>query len=430
MNILIVDDNTTNRMILNALLDDYMDSNSGVLFEVDEAKNGLDAVKQSENKLYDIIFIDINMPVMDGIEACRKIRSKDSKVMLIAVSDTEDPYKRAEILDNGAEDYISKPVDSDIFNSRLKNYILLVESRNKENQSSNVANLYTNKVFSRHTMFMLDSEDSIAEFWEFFLLNAKRKSNHLSDVVRVIVAIVDKQLRLENSSRVYIEESDEKQYFTLVHIDVLAKKVIESLLVKNGMEDGYKLTDKKISFELIKTKQYIDEIKEVSIEEEKIEVVSMDFVSNALQVFDYIEADDLVDLEEYSENLNSLMLLVGGGSLEQNDIIEMCSYLDRVSTLLTPYTEVYAIANAIGELSADLSSHIEEFTKNSQMLGPMCIAFSHDLMTWIRQSFHTGAPSVEFMNDTIVVNAQTIASMLKMDESAASDDNFDDIFDF
>ena len=306
----------------------------------------------------------------------------------------------------------------------------MVESRNKENQSSNVANLYTNKVFSRHTMFMLDSEDSIAEFWEFFLLNAKRKSNHLSDVVRVIVAIVDKQLRLENSSRVYIEESDEKQYFTLVHIDVLAKKVIESLLVKNGMEDGYKLTDKKISFELIKTKQYIDEIKEVSIEEEKIEVVSMDFVSNALQVFDYIEADDLVDLEEYSENLNSLMLLVGGGSLEQNDIIEMCSYLDRVSTLLTPYTEVYAIANAIGELSADLSSHIEEFTKNSQMLGPMCIAFSHDLMTWIRQSFHTGAPSVEFMNDTIVVNAQTIASMLKMDESAASDDNFNDIFDF
>ena len=436
MNILIVDDNATNRMVLDALLDDYMDSNSGIQFEVDEAKDGLEAVQKSKNKAYDVIFMDINMPMMDGLEACKRIRAKDSKVMLIAVSAAEDAQKRAEILDNGAEDYISKPVDSDIFNSRLKNYITLVDSRNKESQSSSVANLYTNKVFSRHTMFMLDSEDSVAEFWEFFLLNARTKSNHLSDVIRTIVAIVDKQMKLENNNRVYIEESDEKQYFTLVNIDVLPKKVIELLLIKNSMEDGYKLTDKKISFELIKTKQYTEEIKQeeeklAPVEEIKEEITPMDFVSTSLHIFDYMDIDDLKDLEEYSENLNSLMLLVGGGSLEDEDIVEMCSYLDRVSALLSPYSEIYVISSAIGELSADLSSHIEEFTKNSQMLGPMCIAFSNDLMTWIKQSFYTGAPSVEFMNDTIAVNAKTIASMLKMDETPTeSVDDFDDIFDF
>ena len=441
MNILVVDDNATNRMVLDALLDDYMSSNSEISFEVDEAKDGLDALNQSKNKSYDIIFMDINMPVMDGVEACKRIRAEDSKVMLIAVSAAEDSEKRAEILDKGAEDYISKPVDSDVFNSRLKNYISLVESRNKESQSSSVANLYTNKVFSRHTMFMLDSEDSIAEFWEFFLLNARRKSKHLSDVVRVVVAIVDKQMKLNNNSRVYIEESDTMQYFTLVNIDALPKKVVELLLIKNSMEDGYKLTDKKISFELIKTKQYINEDKEEPIiqkeavaavvKEQSYEMPTTEFVSEALQVFDYIDADDLLDLEEYSENLNSLMLLVGGGSLVAEDVVEMCGYLDRVSTLLTPYAEVYAISHAIGELSSDLSSHIEEFTKNSEMLGPMCIAFSNDLMAWIQQSFHTGAPSVEFMNDTIVVNTQTIISMLKMDEiPAESVDDFDDIFDF
>jgi len=440
MNILIVDDNATNRMVLDALLDDYMDSNSGVEFTVDEAKDGLEAVEKSENKSYDIIFMDINMPVMDGVEACRRIRANDTKVMLIAVSAAEDVQKRAEILDNGAEDYISKPVDADIFNSRLKNYILLVESRKKESQSSSIANLYTNKVFSRHTMFMLDSEDSVAEFWEFFLLNARTKSNHLSDVIRTIVAIVDKQMKFSDKSRVYIEESEEKQYFTLVNIDVLPKKVIELLLIKNGMEDGYKLTDKKISFELIKMKQYAQEIKEETKKEVKQEAtpekvkenpVEQEYVSNSLQVFDYMDQDDLLDLEEYSENLNSLMLLVGGGSLEKEDISEMCGYLDRVSALLAPYSEIYVIANAIGELSSDLSSHIEEFSKNSQMLGPMCVAFSNDLMAWIQQSFHTGAPSVEFMNDTIVVNAQTIVSMLKMDETPTeSVDDFDDIFDF
>ena len=61
----------------------------------------------------------------------------------------------------------------------------------------------------------------------------------------------------------------------------------------------------------------------------------------------------------------------------------------------------------------------------------MCSAFSKDLTSWIDQSFHTGAPSADFMNDTIVVNCDTIGSMLKMDETPAdSADDFDDIFDF
>ena len=46
-------------------------------------------------------------------------------------------------------------------------------------------------------------------------------------------------------------------------------------------------------------------------------------------------------------------------------------------------------------------------------------------------SFYTGAPSVDFMNDTIVVNCQTIGNMLKINETPADNlEDFDDIFDF
>ena len=438
MKILIVDDNATNRMVLDALLDDYMDSNPEIKFEVDMAKDGQEAVSKAEISTYNIVFMDINMPVMDGVEASRIIRSKDSKVMIIAISAAEDAEKRVEILDNGAEDYISKPVDADIFSSRLKNYITLSESRHKESVSTKVVNLYTNKVYSRHTMFLLDSEDSIAEFWEFFLLNARMKSDHLSDVVRTIVAIVDKQMSLNNTNRVYIEESETKQYFTLVNIDVLPPKVITLLLKKNSLTDGYKVTDKKITFELLKVKQYEVDKSEPIIQESVLEVVSTPVVeeemalhsSVALQVFDYIDPDDLQDLEEYADSLNSLMLLVGGGALEDEDIYEMCGYLDKISTLLAPYSEVFVIANALGELSVSLSANVDVFTANSATMGPMCNAFSNDLMNWIKQSFHTGAPSVEFMNDTIVVNSQTITSMLTMDAAPAAEEDFDDIFDF
>ncbi len=439
MNILIVDDNTTNRMVLDAFLDDYMDSNSEIKFSVDMAKDGVEAVDLAKKTSYSIIFMDINMPKMDGIEASRIIRSHDTQTMIIAVSAAEDSEKKIEILDNGAEDYISKPVDADIFNSRLRNYISLAQARTKENINNKEINLYTNKVFSRHTTFLLDSEDSVAEFWEFFLLNARIKSNHLSDIIRVIVAIADKQMPIDNSNKVYVEESDEKQYFTLVGIDALPIQVVKLLLKKNNVQDGYKLTKEKLSFELLKIKQYEDEIEEEKAPEKEItpivvpQQIQEDVIlhSQSLQVFDYLDADDLLDLEEYAENLNSLMLLVGGGALEADDIMEMCTYLDQISALLAPYTEVYVISTALSELSTSLSSHLDVFQTNSSTLGPMCNAFSNDLMGWIQQSFHTGAPSVDFMNDTIAVNSQTIASMLTMDEEApASDDDFDDIFDF
>ncbi len=434
MNILIVDDNTTNRIVIDAFLDDYMESNSDIKFAVDMAKNGLEAVTLAEKTSYSIIFMDINMPNMDGIEASRLIRSHDTKAMIIAVSAAEDAEKKIEILDNGAEDYISKPVDADIFHSRLRNYISLSQARTKENINTKEMNLYTNKVFSRHTTFLLDSEDSVAEFWEFFLLNARTKSNHLSDVVRVIVAIVDKQMRIEKKNRVYIEDSQEKQYFTLVGINVLPLQVVKLLLKKNNINKGYKLTSDKISFELLQIEQDQVEIeKEVKpvVEKKLLQEENITINSQALQVFDYLDSDDLLDLEEYADSLNSLMLLVGGGALEVDDIVEMCTYLDQISALLSPYTEVYAISAALADLSACLSTHIDAFQTHSSTLGPMCNAFSNDLLSWIQQSFHTGAPSVEFMNDTIVVNSQTIASMLKMDEEApAGDDDFDDIFDF
>ncbi len=442
MKILIVDDNTTNRMLLDAYLDDYMESNSTTKFTVDMAKDGVEAVQMVKETQYNLIFMDINMPNMDGVEASKVIRSLDATVMIIAVSAAEDEEKKIEILNNGAEDYISKPVDADIFHSRLKNYILLSQARKKENVNAKGINLYTNKVFSRHTTFLLDSEDSVAEFWEFFLLNVSKKSDHLSDVIRVIVALVEKQMSINKSNnRVYSEESEEKQYLTLVGISEFSTQTMELFLKKNNILGGYKLTAEKLSFELLKTKQY-EETPDADIMQERKEEVLKTSVgesvpetdialqSQTLQVFDYLDADDLLDLEEYADNLNSLMLLVGGGALEAEDILEMCTYLDQISALLAPYTEVYAISTALGELSACLSSHIDAFQTHSATLGPMCNAFSNDLLSWIKQSFHTGAPSVDFMNDTIVVNSQTIASMLKMDEAPAADDDFDDIFDF
>ena len=446
MKILIVDDNKNNRMILRLLLEDYAEDNALKAFDISEASDGLIALNMSKENSYELIFMDIMMPNMDGIEATKAIRLFDSTVMIIAVSAIDDGERKKLILSSGAEDYIAKPVNSDIFISRIANYITLSESRKHKTISSSVVNLYSSEIYSRHTKFILDSDDALAEFWEFFLLNARVKSDYLSDVVRAIFSIVEKQIKMSNTNALYIEESEDKQYFTLINIDVLPLKVVELLLRKNGVTNSFKIASNKLCFELLKEKQYADEPEAINpikkpvltastsatvVEEIISSPISFEGSKN-LEVCNYLEEEDLYDLEEYSGKLNSLMLVVGSGDISEEEVSEIYTFLEKLGSILATYSEVYVISQALSALATDMSAHTDVFIENSEALGPMCKAFSKDMSNWIEQSFHTGAPSADFMNDTIVVNCQTIGGMLKMDDASddAADDDFDDIFDF
>lgn len=447
MNVLIVDDNKNNRMILSLLLEDYMDEHDGVSFDMDEAIDGLDAVSKCDEKTYDIVFMDIMMPNMDGIEATKIIRQKHKKLMLIAVSAVDDTERQKEILSNGAEDYISKPVNSDIFNRRISNYVSLLKSRDESATQAitNDAkiNLFTKEVYHRYTNFMLHTEDALSELWEYYLLDGEENFENLSDVIRTIFSIGEVQIRLNIQSSLFVEENENFKFFTLTNIDAVPPKILKLLIKKNEVTCEYKIAEDKLSFKLKKCEEdnleidYVEVpvvvaptvVEEIVLPEEVISS-QIDYTSVELEVYDYIEDEDMSDLEEYSGRLSSLMLIVGSGDVSEDEAVEISTYIEKIGSILSPYSEVYVISKSLSELASDMSTHISEFIQNSEALGPMCAAFSKDLTNWIEQSFHTGAPSIDFMNDTIVVNCQTIGSMLKMDEAPADGDDFDDIFDF
>ncbi len=446
MNLLIVDDNKNNRMILSLLLEDYLDENSGVSFSMDEAVDGLEAVKMCESKQYDAVFMDIMMPNMDGIEATKLIRQKDKKIMIIAVSAVDDKEKQKEILSHGAEDYISKPVNADIFSTRISNYISLINSRNTQTpqkiKNEEGINLFTKEIYKRYTNFNLFSEDALSELWECFLLDGSDNCEGLSDAIRMIFSLGEVQLRLGLKSNLFVESSAEHQYFTVTNIDGVPSQVLTLLLKKNEVTSEYKIQDDKLSFKLLKIFEELEvhepilapvaPITEV-VEEKSEEIASnIEYTSLSLQVFDYLDPDDMADLDEYTTKLNSLMLIVGSGDVTDDELVEIYTYIERLGSILSSYSEIYVIAKALSSLAGDMATYSDIFIQNSEALGPMCKAFSNDLSSWVEQSFHTGAPSIDFMNATIVVNCQTISSMLKMDEAPAAggDDDFDDIFDF
>ncbi len=435
MNILIVDDNSNNRMIIRLILEDYQEDNN-ISFNIEEVADGEEAISICQDKHFDIVYMDIMMPNIDGIEATKVIKKQFPKMMIIAVSAIDDIDRMKLILNNGAEDYISKPINTDIFVSRLINYIAIINYREHMMHNINKINVYTSKIFSKYTRFMIDSENALAEFWECFLFATSKKYDGLSDVVRTAFSIAETQLKFLKQCDIYVEESEQFQYFSIKNMDKIPEKVIKLIISRSASDLEYKIEGDTLSFKLYKVNTFSDEeyeIKSDVVVEEVNQAVSVGFKKSKenLEVFDYIEPDDMVDLKEYSSKLNTLMLIAGSGDLQHEEVIEIYSYLERIAALLSSYSEVYSISVALSSLATDMSNNIEEFVQNSESLGPMCKAFANDMSTWIDMSFVTGAPSVDFMNDTIVVNCQTISSMLTMDNSSSDvEADMDDIFDF
>ena len=100
--VLIVDDEIAIRRALHNTL-------HGLGFEVDDASSGEAAMDRVGKAEYDVVLLDINMPGMGGIRACREIRKSLPRlgILMLTVRDREEDKITA--LDAGADDYITKP---------------------------------------------------------------------------------------------------------------------------------------------------------------------------------------------------------------------------------------------------------------------------------------------------------------------------------
>jgi len=112
--ILLVEDNLINQKV-------SLQSLRGMGFEVDLAVNGVEAIEKYKQQQYDLILMDIQMPVMDGITATKKIRQleQDRKIekpiQIIAITANSLKDDRQKCLEAGMNEYISKPFNLEKF---------------------------------------------------------------------------------------------------------------------------------------------------------------------------------------------------------------------------------------------------------------------------------------------------------------------------
>ena len=90
--------------------DIYQTKISSEGFDMMVAENGLEAIKKLEEKIPDLILLDIVMPYMDGIETLRKIKANESwkKIPVILLTNLSEKEKIEEALGIGADDYLIK----------------------------------------------------------------------------------------------------------------------------------------------------------------------------------------------------------------------------------------------------------------------------------------------------------------------------------
>ena len=115
-NILIADDEPDLRRALNRTL-------QALGFDITEASNGEQALEHMENGQFHAVLLDINMPGIGGIEACRKLRRMAPRlqILMLTVRDSEADKVRA--LDAGADDYITKPFSIPELAARLRSAV-------------------------------------------------------------------------------------------------------------------------------------------------------------------------------------------------------------------------------------------------------------------------------------------------------------------
>lgn len=92
-------------------------------YKITSVKNGKQVLDNLAKDSYDLILLDINMPIMDGMECAKTIRADQNNIPIIAITGNAKNYSIQDFKDAGINDYLPKPLDYDAMVNMVKKYL-------------------------------------------------------------------------------------------------------------------------------------------------------------------------------------------------------------------------------------------------------------------------------------------------------------------
>jgi PAS domain S-box-containing protein len=195
-----------------------------------KAEDGLRAVEMVETNRYDIIFMDIQMPVLDGYEAARRIRKIDAGVPIVAITANAIKGDYEKCMEAGMNDYLCKPVDIEKFGDIIK-----------RNVKAGAAGTFAATA--------PESDDSPAAFdRQRFVRNTFSDDKLARDIIKVLFEDLEKYLAIIKTAAA---EKDSRTVYKSAHrlkgsaINVCADRLKRSLLALEtaGSEERFDAMD-------------------------------------------------------------------------------------------------------------------------------------------------------------------------------------------
>lgn len=441
MNVLIVDDSPTCRDTLKQAFAGH--AHSCKLFEAD---NSHDAVQLCKTQSFDIVFMSITMPALEGIEAIGLIRQYDPYVLIIALSTENDEEVLGRALKAGAADFIKEPYDAVLIEKRVYNYLSLANYRRFITGNYTSVSIFNEPVFKRAIVFHISSEDDLSEFWEFFLthysINQERSiSESFYPAVKVAFDVIEILSRQNKKTTVVYESDDTHSYITVGPTRAINQTLLKELIEhkKHHEDASIEVAFGELKFSL-KFRKYADTSQEQAViqahaPQEALQPtmpatqieMAQNLAPKELFIADFFDPEEAMDMHEAILTLESRLNMLQYSKLLPNEALEIADSLGLISKALISYNDFSSVSIAFRSLALDIQENIDAFISNSDRLTKLFIGFLDNLKTWEYKLFVEGVERFDFMNATLIADSQQI-TFIFCQRSGESEDGTDDIF--
>ncbi|NOH55315.1 two-component sensor histidine kinase BarA [Vibrio coralliilyticus] len=208
LTVMAVDDNPANLKLISALLQERVE-------KVVTCTNGLDAVAQAETQHFDIILMDIQMPHMDGVTACGKIKQTElnDNTPVIAVTAHAMSGERDRLLGAGMDDYLTKPIEEHVLQQVLMHW-----NPNTTESEMEKLDLPPDVEPSELSSSAVIEHDNIIIDWQAALKQSANKEDLARDMLQMLIDFIPE---VSNVVEAALEEDDFDSEALIHHVHKL-----------------------------------------------------------------------------------------------------------------------------------------------------------------------------------------------------------------
>jgi len=420
--------------------------------KISVADNGKEELHIAQTESQDIIITDINMPIMDGKEAVRKIRLFDKSVPILALTALIDAVDVKEIIQSGVSNYTSKPLNRNLFIAQIKAFVnFYLRGQFQYNRSA--INLISKEIFKRKTIFTIERVEDIFEFWEYILEINEMFEYGIEDILQNIYNLEEKLVKSGVSNEIILEENIDNYYFTLSDIN---KEIVEEFLELHSIESVVKKDNNVITFLI--SKKNNKEKKEELIEDKQTEKTPVELLREEIEearVLDlrysthekvsseelFQELDPSIEdkIENFDEDLDLLrMRIYDFEEAEETDVRKTLNSIVDSLQQFSAIVDNIALFNVITRTFINFTDFLNNLDdtilgdlQKRLLLSTLLKGLTNDLEKWIVNIFiERNTEDIHYFDASFAENCLEIESIFLEDKSNDSLEDEDDSLEF